>query len=275
MKFRSISVALLGLAVAGGSAYVAGGYMNSQFAAQKAALDPQYTVSRIVVASQDIPFGVPLTAQMLRYQDWPKAALPQGSFQDIADLVKSGSDPRRAKSAVPAGIPVLASEVSGFGEKVTLVNTLGENGRAMAIKVDAVTAVGGFVTPGDRVDVILTQGRAENMRSVTILQDIRVLGVDQTSDESSDKATVARTVTVEVTAEQSQKLALAQKVGTLSLSLRSMTGVNDEKMTHTTVNDLLNQASATSPGQAQCTVTVTRGGDVQKVNVPVQGAPTN
>ena len=88
----------------------------------------------------------------------------------------------------------------------------------MAIEVDAVSGVGGFVTPGDRVDVVLTQGNNDNLRAVTILQNVRVIGVDQTSDEEKDQPGVARTITFEVSPADGQKLALAQKAGSLSLT---------------------------------------------------------
>lgn len=236
MSVRSLFVALLGVVVAGGSAYGAREYLVVPAATgDKAAAE----LASIVVATQDIPFGVPITAQMLSYQPWPVAALPSGAFTRMDDLVQSKGEPRRAKFAVAAGMPVLEAGVSGFGEKVTLVQNLGPNARAMAISVDATTAVGGFVTPGDRVDVLLTQGDGETLRSVTILQDIRVLGVDQDSDVQTDAPAVARTVTVEVSPEDSQKLALAQKAGTLSLALRTLDQVQNADLEYTTLADLI------------------------------------
>ena len=98
----------------------------------------------------------------------------------------------------------------------------------MAIKVDAVTAVGGFITPGDSVDVLLTRGDSETLMTDTILRNIRVVAVDQSDDELIDKPDVAATVTVEVTAEQGQVIALAQNAGTLSLALRTP-GSDDAK----------------------------------------------
>ncbi|MEO8245138.1 MAG: Flp pilus assembly protein CpaB [bacterium] len=178
MDFRSIFVAMLGVAVAGASAYGAREYMNNQTAAATAAaaVDPASELVTIVVASQDIGYGQPIESQNLRYELWPRKALPQGAFTEIAKLVPvADGQPRRTKYALAAGDLILASKVSDFGEKVTLVQNLGPNARAMAIKVDAETAVGGFVTPGDSVDILLTQGSGQDLRSVTILQDIKVL----------------------------------------------------------------------------------------------------
>ena len=117
--------------------------------------------------------------------------------------------------------------VSGFGEKVTIVQALAPGHRAMSIKVNAETGVGGFVTPGDRVDILLTQGRNETLKTVTILQNARVIGVDQTADTRADSPEIARTVTVEVSPEEGQRLALAQSAGTLSLTLCTLEATND------------------------------------------------
>jgi pilus assembly protein CpaB len=256
MALRSIFVALLGIAVAGGSAYGAREYLIAQSVKTE---DPNAVLTQVIVATQDIPFGVPITPQMLRYQTWPRVALPTGAFTRMEDLSRDSGEPRRAKFAMPAGMPILVSEVSGWGEKVTLVQNLGPNQRAMAIKVDAETAVGGFVTPGDRVDVLLTQGQGEALRTVTILQDIRILGVDQDSNEQQDSPSVAKTVTVEVSPEDSQKLALAQKAGSLSLSLRTLDQVADKPMDYTSLADLLKDKSPVPVNEPKRTVTVRRG----------------
>jgi pilus assembly protein CpaB len=163
---------------------------------------------------------------------------------------------------------ILASKVSEFGEKVTIVQSLGPNSRAMSIKVDAVTAVGGFVTPGDSVDIMLTQGSAGDMRAVTILQNVRVLGVDQDSDEQNDQVGVARTVTVEVSPEESQKLALAQKAGTLSLSLRTLDGVIDAPLDSIRLSDLMREKSPVDEEVVKKTIRIRRATDaVETVDV--------
>ncbi len=162
---------------------------------------------------------------------------------------------------------MLKAKLSDFGEKVTLVQKLGPNKRAVAIRVDAVTAVGGFVTPGDRVDLVLTRGAEADLRTVTILQNIKVIGVDQDSAEERDSPTVARTVTVEVTPEESQKIALAQSAGKLSLTLRTLDAVVDEPMAMIRLRDILNEESPVDTPEAKSIVTVRRGADVQEVEV--------
>lgn len=268
MGLRSVLVAILGVAVAGGSAYGAREYLD-QSRATAAAPDPAAALATVIVAARDIPFGQPIEPQMLQVLSWPREALPPGAVTDINVLLpKPGMQPRRATREISQGELVLASKVSNFGEKVTIVQTLGENNRAMAIRVDAETAVGGFVTPGDSVDIVLTQGAGATLRAITILQNIRVLGVDQQADQQTDQPQVARTVTVEVTPEQSQTLALAQKAGTLSLSLRSLENAADKPLDSIRLSDILREKSPVEePTVAKPTVRVRRANEVEVVEV--------
>ena len=207
----------------------------------------------------DIPFGTTIEGHKLTTIMWPTNAVPPGTFADYAMLLpQQGDDPRRAKRAMAQGELVLANKVSEFGEKVTIVQTLGANTRAMAIKVDAQSSVGGFVTPGDTVDILLTQGSGASLRAVTILQNIRIIGVDQQADEQNEQANIAKTVTVEVTPEQGQKLALAGQAGRLSLSLRTLDAVVDVPMESIRLSDIIRDKSPTEEGP-KLTVKVRRG----------------
>lgn len=266
MGIRSVFVALLGVAVAGGSAYGAREYLNN--ASANAAVDPNSGLVTVVVAGRDIPFGQPIQPQMLQVISWPRDAVPPGAVTEVTDLVADPGQPlRRAKRAMVQGELILASKVSKFGEKVTIVQSLGANTRAMAIKVDAETAVGGFVTPGDNVDVVLTQGRDETLRAVTILQNIRVVAVDQDYDENNDQPGVAATVTVEVSPEQGQKLALAQKAGTLSLSLRTLDEATDKPLASIRLSDIMREKSPVEEEITKTKIRVRRGNEVEEVEL--------
>ena len=259
MRLSAIFLSVAGLAVAGGSAYLARDYFEARYA--QAQVPTGIEMIDVLVASREIPFGQPIEAHLLTTVSWPAGAAPAGAFTDRTLLLaEPGGLKRRAKRSIAAGEPILASKISDFGEKVTIVQTLGPNHRAMAIKVDAETAVGGFVTPGDFVDVVLTQGRGEELRAVTILQNIRVVGVDQDANEQTDSPEVARTVTVEVTPEQGQRLALAQKAGTLSLTLRTLQadGVEDTPLEAIRLSDVMRDVQEENLGVSR-TVVVRRG----------------
>ena len=268
MRLRSLLVVMLGMALAGLSIYASRELLQVQPAT--ASVDPnQPRLVSVVVAGQDIKFGDAIEARKLTTIQWPVDAVPPGTFKDFSRLIpQSGTEPRRAKRAMAQGELVLEGKVSEFGEKVTIVQTLGRGNRAMAIKVTAQTAVGGFVTPGDHVDVLLTQGSGARLRAVTILQNIRIIGVDQKADELNDQANVAKTVTVEVTPEQGQKLALAQRAGTLSLSLRTLDAAVDEPLESIRLSDILRETPLEEEIEPQRTVRVCRAaGDAENVKV--------
>ena len=238
MRLSSIILALVGLGVAGGSAQLAREMLMAPQAT--AAIEAENNMVTVVMAAGEIRRGDMIESHMLRLQPWPRDAVPQGAFLDIGALLpQPGGPPRRATHAMIAGEVVLAGKVSDFGARVTMLQTLSPDTRAMAIRVDAVTAVGGFVSPGDHVDILLTRSDQQQLVTDTILRNIRVLAVDQVSDEHTDRPAVATTVTVEVTAEQSQVLALGQRAGTLSLALRNHDAVDNGTLDRLRLRDLL------------------------------------
>ena len=259
MRLSSLVTAIAGLAVAGGSVYAAREVLNQQTTVQ--VQEAEQALVQVVVAGRDIALGQPIEPQLLTTISWPANATPNGVFTDTALLLPDrGGEPRRAKRAISSGELILDAKISDFGEKVTIVQTLAEGHRAMAIEVSAETAVGGFVTPGDFVDVVLTHGRNETLRAVTILQNVRIVGVDQDSDERSDSPEIARTVTVEVTPDESQRLALAQQAGTLSLSLRSEALTADAVLGSIRLQDLLQDEVPTETGEVRPVIAVRRAG---------------
>lgn len=271
MRLKSLMMTILGVGLAGGAVMLA----QEQIRNSQVNADP--TIVRVVAVAEAIPFGTPIEGYKLTTIDWPSESVPAGVFTSFDDVLPAnGGEPRRAKRALAQGELLLASKVSEFGEKVTIVQTLGENNRAMAINVDAQTGVGGFVTPGDFVDIVLTRGKNEELRAVTILQNIRVVGVDQTADEELDEPGIARTVTVEVTPEQGQRLALAQKAGQLSLSLRSLQTVEDEPLEAIRLSDILLEKSPVVDGAPKPIVKVRRGtSEIQEVPVATNETRTN
>jgi pilus assembly protein CpaB len=138
--------------------------------------------------------------------------------------------------------PVLVTRITGPGQKGGLSALIDPGMRAVTVRVDDVKGVAGFITPGDRVDIVLTRneekGAATSSYADVLLQNVKVLGVDQLANANQEKAEVAKAVTVEVTTEQAQKLVLAQGVGTLSLVLRKAGAEDPESTRRVTSLDL-------------------------------------
>jgi pilus assembly protein CpaB len=237
MRLSSIFMALVGLAVAGGSAQLA----REMLTAPQADAAAQPAVVQAIVAAAEIGRGDVIEQHMLMTQTWPAEALPAGAFTDFAALLPAqpGGEARRAMRPMARGELLMANKVSAFGQKVTIVDSLAPGTRAVAIRVDAVTSVGGFVTPGDFVDVLLTRGQNDTLITDTILRKIRIVAVDQSADEMSDSPALAATVTVEATAEESQILALGQRAGTLSLALRDPNSPDTAPVERLRLSDLV------------------------------------
>ncbi|MGB5865477.1 MAG: Flp pilus assembly protein CpaB [Sulfitobacter sp.] len=270
MNIRALIISLIGLCVASGSVWAT--MADRSIPHQDTEAMPQMV--QLISARHDIQFGEEITMGMLAVQEWPSETVPQDGYTNLSQLIPAiDGTPRRAKETIRKGELLLNTNISEFGESVTMVQALGSNSRAVSIRVDAVTSVGGFVTPGDFVDVVLTEGRGDGLRAATILQDIRVLGVDENTTQGS-RGSGPRTVTVEVAPREGQILALAQKAGTLSLTLRTERDVADAQLEQISLSDLLSTRSsnvipsATSrPVEVKRTITVRRGVTVEVVEV--------
>lgn len=215
----AIAVVLGLLAVFLGNTYFSG------FEAKQEQIAEQQKLARVVVATQDVPFGTALGPQNLRVVNWPAQSIPAGAFDAVEKLTAAR---RVTLRPIVAGEPVLASKISGSDGRATLSANLPVGKLAYAIPINESSGVGGFVRPGDVVDIILTRpipgdgaGANDKMTDV-IVQGAPVLGIDQGADATETKPAVAKTATLEVDKLQAQKLALAIQLGQLSLALRNV-----------------------------------------------------
>jgi pilus assembly protein CpaB len=222
----------------------------------------------VVVANQPLRFGTEVTAAMLKEVPWPTSTIPAGAFSKISDLTSGGQ--RVVLAAIEANEPVLAVKVTGAGQRATLSALVRPSMKAVTIRVNDVEGVGGFVLPGDHVDVVLTRQIDKGQASTNVvLQNVRVLATDQSADERASKPTVAKSVTLEVTTLEAQKVWLASSVGSLSLLLRKA-GESDATATRKlTLKDLLSGNLGDSGPTT--TVVVTRAASKQEYTVPVEG----
>ncbi|MGH7017594.1 MAG: Flp pilus assembly protein CpaB [Caulobacteraceae bacterium] len=187
----------------------------------------------VVVAKSAIPYGSKLDAGRLEVVPFPAASVPAGAFSSISAAVNQPGGEPIVLTPISAKEPILPGQLSGGGAKPTVAAEISPGMRAFTIGINDVTGEGGHLLPGDRVDVILTYDLSQlaggmpggkRLLSEIILQDLKVLGVDLNADPSSTQAQVAHTATLEVSAQDAERLALAAQVGTLSLALRRTGG---------------------------------------------------
>ncbi|RJY09049.1 Flp pilus assembly protein CpaB [Aurantiacibacter aquimixticola] len=185
---------------------------------------------KVLVAKRSLPVGTIITADAVAYQLWPQELVQDAYFIDgeanMEQLLGTV-----VRNPMTAGEPVTQGSLVSPGDRGFLAAALGPGMRAVTVPVSARTGVAGFVFPGDRVDMVLTQtvsGGDDNLQtSETILTNLRVLATDQSTETTTDedgKTVVSefRTVTLEVTPRIAEKVAVAQTIGTISLALRSI-----------------------------------------------------
>jgi pilus assembly protein CpaB len=267
---RQIFSVVFGLALAAGALYLVYNLRGITPAAEAApAVLPTVT---ILVAADQIAFGDPIGPDLIKATLWPADSAPQGAILDRDELLAGPEGARIAIKSFVAGEPFLKTKVSGYGEKPTLSRKVEDGKRAFSIRIDDVSGVAGFLLPGDRVDVQLTRrlnGSRDNLITDVIIQSVTVLGIDQLASEETDDPVVARTATVEVTPEQAQKLALSQQLGTLSLTLRHHTNIDEAEVKRITVNDLANETARPVQRDNGVYVKVRKGTDVRSERVPM------
>jgi pilus assembly protein CpaB len=224
----------------------------------------------IVVAKQALRFGTQLDATMLEEMRWPSAAVPTGAFTKIDDVLKGGG--RVVLAAIEANEPVLALKITGAGQRATLSALVKPGMKAVTVRVNDVEGVGGFVLPGDRVDVVLTRQIDKGAATTeVVLQNTRVLAIDQTADDRAAKAAVAKSITLEVSTVDAQKVWLASSVGNLSLLLRKAGETAEETTRKISLKDLgVDTLFGNKAGTA--TVSVTRAATKQEYTVPIEAA---
>ena len=224
MQKRNLIVIAVAAAIGLIAVILANSWFSGKEEEQQATARRMETVP-IVVASAPLTFGTQLSTQNVRLQQWPAEAVPAGAFRTMPEALKN--DRVALRSIVP-GEPILASSVTGTTGRATLAALLPPGMRAASIAVNDVRGVSGFVLPGTLVDVILTRNiqgdgaTSDDMRSDVVLENVRVLAIDQVADDKVTNPKVARTATLAVTLRDAQRLALAEKIGTLSLVLRRL-----------------------------------------------------
>lgn len=195
------------------------------------AAPPPPSLAKAVVAAAPIAFGAKIDPAQLKLVDFPVAAVPQGSFATVEAAVGPGD--RVAQRGIAANEVILASAVSGAGTRLSTSGLIGPDKRAVTVKIGDVAGVAGLIVPGDRVDVMVTRpttGDKPQMFTSLLLQNLRVLAIDQDSG-AVEKPKVGSTATLEASVTQAQKLILAQTVGTVSLMLRGVTDLAQERAT--------------------------------------------
>jgi pilus assembly protein CpaB len=223
-----IGVLLLGLAGFGGVAWVS----LRPPAAPQAEAPPPPAKAAFLVAARPLRAGALIKPEDLKAQEMNLADAPAGARQDTVEA-RSELVGAMIRRAMPVGDPINTEHVLRPGDRGFLAAVLNPNTRAVSVGVDAVSGAAGLIWPGDRVDVVLTQQLNDQTLPIhrrvageTVLSDVRVIAIDQALmqgalGEGPEMGRTVRTVTVEVTPRQAEVVAVATRLGRLSLLVRS------------------------------------------------------
>jgi pilus assembly protein CpaB len=224
MLLLGAMVVAIGTALAARSLFMGASAPKVQAAAPVAPKGP-----KVLVAQRALPVGTILTADSVAFQQWPKDLVQDAYFLDgEANIDKLLGTVVRFP--ITAGQPMTQGSLVSSGDRGFLAAALAPGMRAVTITVSQKTGVAGFIFPGDRVDLMLTQsvtGTGEPLKvAETVLRNLRVLATDQSTETESENGKTRvhafSTVTLEVTPRIAEKIAVAENVGTLSLALRSI-----------------------------------------------------
>lgn len=244
MNLARILLIVAALAVAGVTAYLVHGYLQgkeAELAEGRNNQDNNKTSSvQVLVALNNLPAGTIVNPDLFRWQNWPEDGLAPEFIVKGKDGDKDGNKGLKpsdmtgwaVRRGIAANEPILKARLLKPGTAGFLAGVLGPGMRAVSTNINAETGAAGFILPGDRVDVVLTQqvrptksdgGARDKIISETVIADVRVLAVDQTFDDMKEQNRIGKTITLELTPKQSESMAVAKRMGRVSLSLRSLT----------------------------------------------------
>ncbi|MEQ8403666.1 MAG: Flp pilus assembly protein CpaB [Oceanicaulis sp.] len=220
---RIIVLIVAGLAAVVAAVFVRGAMQPAPAPQQAEAAAPEPVTTRILAAARDITPGDRLAAGDMRWVAWPDEAVL--GFHIVRDADAEAVERLTgaiARTALSSGEPLNASRLVMAGEAGFMAAILSPGMRAVAVPISARSGAGGFILPNDRVDILVSVDDSGGLRTDMVVENVRVLAIDQTSSDDGDGAKVGSTATVELTPGQARAVALAVAAGDISLALRSV-----------------------------------------------------
>jgi pilus assembly protein CpaB len=235
-----VVITVVAVLAAGGTALLAKSWLDRQEARRAKAVEQSAQVE-VLVISRDVPAGTALSADDLRYETWPAtSATAKLVVRRAGEDAKASYEGKIARRPLVEGEPVSPATTFRPESSGVMAGLLGPGKRAVSIAITNPSAVSGFISPGDRVDVVLATdikkaeegANAESGNGLllrygaeTVLSDLRVLAIDQQIARARDGSAIqGKTATLEVSPKQAEILTVAGMLGSLQLSLRPQQG---------------------------------------------------
>ena len=234
-----VIMGILAVVIAAAAAFALYTYLRGQ----EKKMTEAVATEQVVIAAAEIPVGSEINMTQVKTAEWPKANRPQGAFSATDQVIK-----RVATQTILAGDAVTEAKLMPKeGQQLSILTyRVPEGHRAMTVGVDQVAGVAGFINPGNIVDVVLTATTpgANQSLSKVVLQNVPILAIGQIVEQKEGKPVVVPTVTVDVTPEDAEKLAVASNQGRLQLVLRRLGDKEVAKTTGATITKVFSGATA-------------------------------
>lgn len=233
MNTQRILILAVAAIAAGGAAFLARGLLGGGTPKVTAAPVPQVQMTDVMVASDNLQPGTALDATKVHWQKWPRSAVDSSFITaDTTPDLDAAVKGTVVREPLLNGQPVSNTAIVHADAASFMSASLSPGMRALSISISTDTGAGGFILPNDRVDVVLTMKLSDSpprFKANTVLEDVRVLAMDQTFKEDKDqKVVLAKTATLELAPDQAELLSKAQATGTISLALRALGDSNPQ-----------------------------------------------
>lgn len=257
VKKRGLILIILSLVMGVAAAWTANRWVATQVTSGEAEQG-----THVVAAAMAIPYGTKVEGRHVRYVEIPQGIAPSGFFTSIEDV-----EGKVSTIAIARGEILIADRFADHETGSTLAALVGENMRALTVRVNDVIGVAGFLLPGNRVDVLSSRKTSDRRAETeTILRNIKVLAVDQTASTEKNEPVIVRAVTLEMTPDQAEVLVKARTEGEIQLTLRNPLEADQEPEpvaeSKPAPKPVVRQPSR--PRNSSTTVTVIRGTKVDK-----------
>lgn len=225
----------------------------------------------VVVAVRDIPEGAAIDRMALQLDEWPAAAVPVGAYTSLDSVVG-----RVVRVPVFPGEPIVPGRLAPVGTGPGLELKIPPGQRAMAVRIDDVAGISGLLQPNSRVDVLVTLADPGGGKQVSkvFMENMRVLSVGtEIQRDASGKPKHATTVTLGVTPDEAERLAVAMREGSIQLVLRGYGDPDEVRTAGATSTDVLRQLGSSAPAPAPVRRTVPRPRATQPAAPPPAPVP--
>lgn len=245
-RLKSVAIFLVALSLGAAGVFYSRQYIENQVSTYKGEIDRQESVLEVIATNRALRRGETVMAEDLQFMEIPERLVDSGA---VTESTVENVIGRQIEFDIDAGKPLLWAHLAG-GVTPTFSALVANGLRAMTVRVDEINSISGFLQPSDKVDLLLTHGKAEAQKIVPFLQNLDVIATGMQTDVDKTSYGATRnfaTITVHVSPEDTQRITLAQQVGKITAVLRNPDDDKAVEKTALSVADLFDKSGVETP----------------------------